>query len=396
MATRRKPPQVTPRDPSVLIPGAIPVEDFRMPINGSDDRELIVSEIEPPPETAADRVAAMMANADGVDRATVKLYKVLDPTTKKLGSCRDYTPEEFEAGGVDMIRKHWGPGEFVAYLYGEVDGQYSRRGMTTLAVLEDRSSSGPASPAADPAMARVLETLAQGQQQMLQALTHRPDPMANLKETLTILTMLKEANAPAPSSAAPSITSILADLRAMQKAAKEFGAIPADDKPEDLQSTLIRMAPQVLELLQSQRGGNPNANGGLVPAVTMPATLAIGPAVERNPDAASEGDAVPQTPGAAPAPVQMQTEDDEAMMYAGLMMYYNGLAKLGADPEAAADQLYDQLPADGLAMLKTDGWWELFVQFSPRSAPYREWFGKVRDAVLKIDADENASDRPAT
>jgi hypothetical protein len=349
-------------------------------------------EDEPSP---ADRIAAMMGEIRGDDRAKVKVYKVQEGVQSW---CDDYTPEQYESGGLPMLRRKWGAGQFRVMLYGmkvtEKGNYFGVRAREDITITESGDySEQRAAPAID--TAAILTAMQENNRQMIEAMREaRPDPGAQLRDTLALMTSMREAMGISPNGggAAPSISSVLSDLRTMQKAAKEFGAVPDDKKDDEggvIGQLVERIAPMVLGALNRQQGASNAAV--TVPSVSLPPSLAVGPLVAPAADDVAGVAADGSAPGGAPSPVNTnESEDDLSLMYTGLMLYYNGLAKSGHDPEDAADQLYQQLPDDGLQMLKLDGWWEVFIGFSPRSAPYREWFTKVREQILKIDAEESA------
>jgi hypothetical protein len=388
MATpRKKPPQVPPRDPGALV---APGDDWRQPVDPGGGLILTDDEIEPPPQTAADRIASMMQSAGAIDRATVKLYKVLDPATKKLGSCRDYSPEEFEAGGIDMIRKHWGPGEYVAYLYGDIGGTYGRRAATTVTVLEDRGAALAPSATGDPAMTELLRTLAQGQQQMLQALTARPDSMGNMRDMLGLMVTMREAMGlagQAPQGGGSAIKQ-LTELAGAMKLMRELGGEFAGDKPPS--DPLTDALPGVLDLVRTAVGARqaPQPGTDTLPVVHVPDSFpTIAP-----PDAAQSHHAPTQENPPMP---QVNDAGQLVRELTAQLQTLVGLAQMNVDPEIGADVVLDKAPDEVLDILHdAPQWFEQLAQFAPAVKPHEAWFRQVRDLVVAdMDAPDEGDDQ---
>lgn len=345
-------------------------------------------EEDPEPPTPTDRIAAMLGEARGDERAKVKLYKLIDGAANW---CEDYTPETFEAGGMPMVRVKWGPGLFRVVLYAtRADGGFGIRArdeIRLLPMLDEPASAARATGALDGQA--ILQAIRDSNAALVTALQgQQRDPAAQMRETLSLMTLMREAMGLTGGNGGQSqtVSSILDDLRKMQKAAKEFGVVPAEEKKDDdpIQSLVAQLAPVLLAAVQK---GNSNGNAEAVPVVTLPASLAVGPVAAPALAASGVGAATVPAEGGASVP-----EDDMQALYSSLMDYYNRLAKMGGDPEAAALQLYHQIPDEGLKVLQQEDWWTYFLVFSPKSEPYREWFTKVRDEVLKIIADEAKDD----
>jgi hypothetical protein len=385
MAPRAKPAAQTVLDPAEHFTGT----SNQFPIaNGSpliDDEE----EFEQSP---ADRIAVMLGELRGDDRAKVKLYKL---DSGQAAWCEDFTPEAYEDGGLPMIRVKWGPGTYRVVLYGSHGGgQYGIRARAEVRLMPEASDAPRVAGNEDRVIAAITQS-SQSQMEMMRALidklSDRPDPTAQMTQTFALMTQMREAmGINTATAAAPSISQVLDDLRKMQKAAQDFGK-PAEPekKDDDLLTMLAPLLPKLLESVQN-RGGQINAQP--MPHIALPASFAVGPVATPAPELAG---AAPVA--SAPSENPQTPDDDEAevmKMYSALMFYYNGLAKRGSDPIAAAATFYDQIPDEGLTVLQSDGWWEPFLAFSPGSAPYREWFTKVRDEIVRLiaeDAKEEAS-----
>lgn len=322
------------------------------------------------PLTAADRVQALLQGAVGDAKAVVKLYKITDKG--KYGWCRDYTPEDFEASGMDTIRASWGPGEFVVRLYGTVTNKhggegYGVRAHEQLTILEDRSAAGPA--ALPSGLSETLNAMAATQARLLEALTTRPpapNPTEQMREMFTLMGLMRTAMG---GDAAPrrerGLIEQLADLKALRDMA---GELANGEKPEPA-DPLTAALPGLIELIkgaQVQRaGGVDPAQPPAMPAVSMPSTFTPATMPQENP-------AVPTVTDPAQALALIQRKLKTIM----------ALAAANVDPEEGASIVYEHLPDELIDMLRADAWFENLCQFAPEAAPHREWLDKARVIAL--------------
>lgn len=343
---------------------------------------------EPPEESPVDRVFAVLETARTAERATVKLYRV-GAKPGQYAWCDDYTIEEFEAGGFAMIREKWGPGEYEIRLYAirPTDGRFgvlSKPRITIEAgiIAQQYQIAPPAPPAVDPAMREMLAQMANTQAAMLQALTQRPDPMANMQQMLTLAASFKQAFGSGESSKS-TITEIVGAIRELKGAATEL--IP--DKPGDDDSdNPMKLLPSVLDLVgkfapQPVQQAQPAAP--FFPPVALPPALAVNPA-----PAAPETVSLPVTQ-TAPAQSTNDAPSDDEMNALQLVLFRGYLSKLCAmsaagNVEAAAEFALQKLPDEAFDVLEMPNWFELLAQFYPGAAQHREWLDKVRARVLQL------------
>lgn len=367
MATRTK--RAPAAAETILDPG----EQWQQPAGTVLQLAQPPDDDEPEPDqplTAADRVQALLQGAVGDAKAVVKLYKITDKG--KYGWCRDYTPEDFEASGMDTIRASWGPGEFVVRLYGTVTNKhggegYGVRAHEQLTILEDRNANGPAS--VPSGLTAALDAMARNQAAMLEALTTRPaapDPMEQMKSMLTMMTLMRQAMG---GDAAPrrerGLIEQLADLKALREMAGELANGEKAEPPDPLTAAL----PSLLEIIKgSQQAQAGAAQAAPMPAVTLPGTMA-GPLIE---PPTQENPAVPVINDPAQALALLQKKLKTIM----------ALAAANVDPEEGAAILYEHLPDELVDVLRTDTWFESLQQFAPEAAPHREWLDKARTIFL--------------
>ena len=144
-------------------------------------------------ETAADRVAAMLRMTADDERAEIKVYRVV---AGQLEYCAQFSPQEFEDGSFEMLRQRFGAGDYELRLYSiNASKKYGLRSRTKLKIAADHSPVNAGMPAG---MSQVLETIARGQQQMLDAMVAmksapQRDPMDEMSKMLTMMSLMREA-----------------------------------------------------------------------------------------------------------------------------------------------------------------------------------------------------------
>lgn len=343
---------------------AMPPPDVDEPDDGSDNE---------PEMTAAERVAMMLRGLDDADdKATVRVYKVLeDSKFGALGWCRVYTPQEFEQSGLDLIRDEFGPGKYQIRLYGPRPGsnQFSCRARETVEIVKTEPKSAAA---IDPALAQILSRM----NEKLDAVAAAPrvDPTEQLKQTLSLMTMMREAmgmnqTQPQPPSQSNMIADLLKTVQAMRTIREEIEPPQVPDDP------LAAVLPKVIDLVSAATQHQPQQNPAApLPALTVPPSFAAAPSQ--------------QQPQAQPQ-AQPETEDEMQLMFRAAVALLNRRAAENSDVEESAEMVYENAPDELFAVLHRDNWFELLTEVAPSVKPFRDWYSRVRDAVLKIEAEES-------
>jgi hypothetical protein len=325
------------------------------------------------PQTAADRIAAMLQGATGDERARVKLYRI--PAPGKFEWCEDYTPEDFERGGEALIRSKWGAGEYMVRLYGTTIGKsgsagYGVRAADTIRIAADSTSPNPT--AAMPAgIAQAIEAMAANQKQMLEAMSARPaapDPMAQMMQMLSMMELMREATGETGGSKQRGVGELLRELRDL----KDLGADLIGGKSDEPADPLTSALPGLLDIIkgaQGQQGMPPVSPPQLgMPPVSMPPSIA---------NATQEPATVPTVTDPAQALALVQRKLKTLM----------ALAAANVDPEEGAQIVYEHLPDELIDVLRAGTWFESLCQFAPEAAPHREWLDKAR--VIALDWIDN-------
>lgn len=380
MATRTRTPAANPDDQ--------PSDNWQVAIDADPSIEI--------EESAQDRVFAMLKDTRDAQSATVKLYRV-NPGTKKLGWCQDYSVEEFESGGFENIRAIWGAGTYEIRLYGPTEGgKFACLGRTPIEIIAPiaaPASAGQSSTALD----RFIEAQQRFNEQMLAAITAKPDPMTNMKEMFSIMTMMREAmgltNQPQAQQKS-SIAEIMEAVREMRAVAEEINP-PKEDASDDPMAIVGKIADLVGKAMQ-----NPQAAAQLqqqFPAVTLPPSVQLPIAVPvAQPQALASSDPVTHqqtiTDAAADEAAAMEvlrakfrTVINLASLWKDMPVDQRPVSSMIGD---AAEIVYEFLPEEAVDLLRSESWFDGLKMIEPSCAEHREFLALVRTAALAIFDEE--------
>lgn len=326
-------------------------------------------------ETATDRVAALLQIAGGADRAEIKVYRM---NAGQMEYCQGFKPTEFEDGNFDMLRDRFGAGEYQIRLYAEhpVHKKMGVRNSIKIKIAENRMDA--ASPGGmGSGMAQVLQTIAQGQQQMLEALVSikqapPKDSMEEMGKMLTMMAAMREAmgmNQPQGREKS-SIGEIVSAIRELRGAADEIS--PQQDKePDGLMSVLPKMLELVSKGQESQQASQQMAQ---FPPVQLPPSF--------------QAPAQPEPQEQAPAAPQTQEESDMKMFTAiKLKSYLKTLIDLAVKKTpitTAAEFVYDKIPDELIEIMALENWFDLLSFVAPNVKDHKEWLQQVRNTALAM------------
>ena len=341
-----------------------------------------MEEDDPIEETATDRVAAMMSSVNGDDRAEVKVYRI---NSGQLEYCRGYKPEEFESGNFDMIRERFGAGIYELRLYATDPNtkKFTVRRKHRVTIVEDKIETSPGGLGSG--MAQVLQTIAQGQQQMLEALVSikqapPKDSMEEMGKMLTMMATMREAMGlnQAQGREKSSIGEIVSAIRELRGAADEIA--PQEKEPDGLMSVL----PKMLELVsKGQEHQQANQQAVQFPPVQLPPSFQA-PA---QPEPQEQPQAQPET----------QEQSDMKMFTAiKLKSYLKTLIDLAGKKTpitTAAEFVYEKIPDELIEIMALDNWFDLLSFVAPDVKDHKEWLQQVRDTALAMFEDAE-NDQP--
>lgn len=332
-----------------------------------------MEEDEPIEETATDRVAAMMSGAGPDERAEVKVYRI---NSGQLEYCAGYKPDEFESGNFDLLRDRFGAGVYELRLYATnpTSKKFAVRQKLRVTIVEDKSQATTGGLGSG--MAQVLQTIAQGQQQMLEALVSiksapAKDPMEEMTKMMGMMSMMREAmglNQPQGREKS-SIGEIVSAIRELRGAADEIA--PQDKEPDGLMSVLPKMLELVSKGQQSQQEAQQAVH---FPPVQLPPSF--------------QAPAQPEPQEQAPATPQTQEESDMKMFTAiKLKSYLKTLIDLAVKKTpvtTAAEFVYEKIPDELIEIMALENWFDLLSFVAPDVKDHREWLQQVRDTALAM------------
>jgi hypothetical protein len=333
----------------------------------------------PPEETSSDRVATLLDLAAGDDRAYVAVYRI---NKGQREYCRRYQPTEFEDGSFDMIRETFGSGEYELRLYGTnpSSGKFVVRRLTRISMADMKNN--PEQNAIPSGLSQMVQTISQGQQQMLDAIVQmkqqpQRDPMEEMTKMLSMMTMMREAMGMNQMHQKSSIGEVVDAIKELRGAAAEV--LPEkDSEPE----SLMGMLPKVLEIVSQSQSQN-----------TASGAMQMQPSMSMQPGQSGILSTVTLPPTFAATADNQTTQDDDDMNPFGaikLRGYAKNLcefAEKNAPIDQAAQYVYENIPDDLIDIMETDAWFAVFAAVYSAVKPHREYLQKVRDAALKMFED---------
>lgn len=322
-------------------------------------------------QTPAERVLSMLSDVAeaGDARAYVKVNRLTPEGT--MVWCKDYPAAQFEAGGYEMIRRQWGPGDYKVVLYGIVPGTKrftirTKADVTLAAPLIDDTPQAAQSPTS--ALEALVAQLAQGQQALMQLLADKPAPKDSMEEMTRMLgfaKMMREAFGPPPAAAGGGLKEIIEGVQSIMEV-KDMISPPA--APETPMGMVNQMLPLIAQAMQ-QRGAQapaPQSQAAQVPRLPNPAPAVSLPTIQ------------PPQEGETVNPVAM-------LALRGHLATLVQMAKDNGPVEAGAELIYEHLPDDFITLLMQDNWFDLLKMVtSPDIDAQREWLTKARDAAMVL------------
>ena len=330
---------------------------------------------EPIEETATDRVATLLQAAQGQERAELNVYRIVQGQREY---CRKYSPAEFEEGSFEILRDQFGPGEYELRLYAThpETRKFVIRNSTRIKIAENKNPDATA-PGLPNGLSQVLSTIANGQQQMLNALVEmkqapQKDPMEEMTKMLSMMTMMREAMGLNQQSSGGSIGEIVGAIKELRGAAAEI--LPQEKEPDSLMS----MLPKVLEMVSAGQQAQLAQQPVAMTEVQLPPTIA-----QAQPPAVPQPD--PMQPY-QPQPTQEQ-EDMKALTMLKLRGYLKQLVIL-AETKKTTDEgakfVYDVLPDELVEIMDLPNWFELLSVVAPEVKAHEPWMRETREKSLKM------------
>lgn len=306
--------------------------------------------------SAAERVRAVMGS-NAADGARVSIYR-RDPRTKSRAFCIDYTPDQFIEGGMSLVQSDLGPGSYEWRMFGR-QGSLGR-GVFEIAATAKISSNPVQTETAPSSIERVLESIAQNQAMLLQALQNKPDPQAQMMQSLEMLRVMREAmGSPAPAvSASGAPPTLLEQLQTLRELKKFMNEEKEDGSGADPENPLSMLGP-LLDVVKTSMQARTVET---LPMVSAPASL--------------------QGPKAAPAQ-SAEPEDDEAAMRAIITTLVD-MAAAGQTPEQGGDFLWRYLPDSAISFVRQPAVVSTLCTMQPMLKPHTDWLEKARLVCVRL------------
>lgn len=313
--------------------------------------------VEEDQETIIDRLRSL--SGDERDRMSCKLYRRA-ADGRGLEYCQDYTVTEWEEGGIDRVRAEWGAGNYEVRIHAQ-----GRKGVLyrDLFRIAHRAIATPApAPAQSSELADVVRMLAEGQQRILEAVSQRPDPTAQLQGTLALMASMREAmglNTPPPppppaSDPAAMLGQLVGAIKTLREVAAEVN--PPAEAPDD---NPMAMLPKVLDLVKVGMSQNQGQPAALPAPPVQPLDI----------------------------PQSLQQPDDDPMNILRLRKQLGemiAMAARGEPPQRGGEYAADNLPDELLPHLARPDFFGFLKMVHSGCAAHEPWFVAARDHCIKL------------
>jgi hypothetical protein len=363
-------------------------DDFDAP-----QAELIPEE--EPEETALSRVLTRIKTIDSADvRAEVRIYRVKSDRTESY--CGKFTVEQYDEHGEELIRAHFGDGSYRVRVYGPSTtpgiGNYGKFSRLTNYPLEIEPSRLPLAASIPGAAGAVADNgtnamIAQLQSELARLrATPAVDPMQSLKQAAEVMRLFGIQ----PGAAMGKPQSVVQQIAEMEQMLKLRRTLREESESEsdgggDKTAGMMDIARDVLGVLKNQQPTAPEP----IPALAVPQTFQPPQAMQ---------------PQYQPTPQPIEGENVNLAQNALLNVTVAALinaANRGDTVETHAPGLADKMPDEVIDMMEIPLWYDLMIaNLTPANVlgveKHRDWFLKLRDAVLaNVYADESEDAPPA-
>lgn len=387
--TQQNAPQGATEWRTPIVPGAAHA-GF---VTGDDQDDIELS--------VGDRIRDLVAQS-GADRVRIKVYR-RDPRKASLEYCQDYSPEAFDDDGLSMLREDWGPGEYELRVIGS-SGILAR---PRVSIAPMRNTAAPVDNS-NSETAQMLRMMAEQNARILDALTNRPDPIAQMQPMLALMGAMREAmgmNTPPAAPAPPqSLAGSLAEMATTLKMLREISGdiTPKEGDPDNP----MALAMPILELVKTavaNRAPAPAAApapfpplqlpAGPLPPMSIPPSLRVpmprarpepAPVVQESPapEPETESESMPATQDEQQAADELRVALDELV----------SMAQRNAPVDEAAAFVADRMPDEILPLLETPFWFKFLCQVAPGLAAHEAWARQVKEAAEALLYEDDPAD----
>lgn len=305
-------------------------------------------------ESVVDRVAVALGDVAGDERAYIYVARLERGTSTW---CQNYTPQQYEDGGLAMLRAEWGAGDYDIRLYATKaeSGSFGIRARNSVSIATSKSAlaSAPAPAASvgiDPVMRSILENLVQSNAAIIAALSQsKPapvEPIIQFQQMLGMLASMREVFQPAQAVPSKS-TSLIEQLKEM----REVQSLMGDGHDGD--NLIAQLAP-IVDLVKTavEREKTSDVN---IPVVAIPSSV---------------------------------TDLQIIMPFDDLLRSVENRARVKADPAQTAQFIVSNIPdnfADTFAtIIESDDWLASLNRLIPNMSAHSEWLSLVRHHLIGL------------
>jgi hypothetical protein len=225
---------------------------------------------------------------------------------------------------------------------------------------------------------------------LIEAIKQRPDPMQGMKETLTLMTMMREAMGMGAQPAQPQgMGEAIKLIRELREVSEEI-----NPQPKSESDNLIGMLGPIVELVKAQMGNQPQMQPQPVPQMMQPAPVMLpGRPAPLTPNPAHVEPAPSDTPFAF---LQSLTPEQQGFIMNEMVKAFTELlaiAQAGKPASEGAEFIADKLPDELLEFIERPDCVDMVIALQPQAEPYRAWLADaVKQAIPLLFEDEPAPD----
>lgn len=348
----------------------------------SEARQLVAND-DDMEDTPEDRVKRVLADLRDDSRAVVKLYR--RGAANKIFWCDDFPLSDFDAGGFQLIRERFGPGEYQIRVYGN-GGVKTKADINIMGVSNNPA---PVNQTPNNELGAVLSAIQAQNQTMMEFLSRQATPApvvdssAQMRSLLEMMQLMKTVTAAPPAPAPSPIGEIVSAMRELRGAAKEL--MPGE--AEEREPSMMQMAGQVLPMLREALQQN---HAPQIQPIAIPESFAQA-APNPIPEQQSAPQQIPQS-----QPDENEVNALQKMRLFALLNKLIGMAKENKPHEDGADLLLDDsVPDEVIEFLEAPDWWPTLSGVVPDVKPHEAWFLAVRKIVVESLVDEEPPATPS-
>ncbi len=297
----------------------------------------------------------------GSDGAIIRIYRQGPGGIRDLELLDESGPDEFTP--MMLARPPFNGGKFRIHVQ-DAEGHMVLNQVFRIAPSREASAQMHGAPDMG-MMERVLAQMAAGFERVIERLNQPQSPLNTLEGLTKIMELVKPAPPPPATTPAAELFTTLKLMRELKQFTAE-GQGTFDDDGSIKPGPLLNKAADMLITALNQ--------GKAQEAAQLPA-----PPAAQSP---KPGDNAPPVPSSDQP--QLTDEQQEQVMFFKLQLRAaNRTAKANESPEDFADTIYPLIGDDMLRTLATDPqWFEKLCQIESGCAEHKDWYGKVRDALI--------------